>query len=1040
MAETIKGINVVIGAETSGLSAALSDVNKRARDIQSELKQVDKLLKLDPTNTELVAQKQQLLSQAVENTREKLNRLKSVQEQVNEQFQKGQISEGQYRAFQREVAKTEAELRNLEDRLSDVTTELGDQSGFVKKLGKDYQESFEQAKQSLGNTFEQAKKLGAGMTAAGAAIAAGLGVAVKGAADFEQGMANVYSVMAPDEVAQFKDELKDLAVTMGAQTKYSATEAARGIEELVKAGVSVQDILNGGLSGALSLATAGELELADAAEIASTALNAFKDDAITVQQAADILAGAANASATSVGELKFGLSQVSAVASGVGLSFEDTVTALAAFAQNGLKGSDAGTALKTMLMRLTPTTDDAAAEFERLGLYSFNAQKALQYLAENGVTPASTATKDIVDAMMTYSAELEGVKVGTDKANKAFNEMAFNSGAMSSAFYDSNGNLKSMAEIADILQNALKGMTAEQRQVTLNTLFGSDAIRAANILYKEGADGIKAMAEAMGKISAEDVAAQKMNTFRGALEELSGSVETAQISIGTALIPALRMLVSIVQSVVDVFNSFPPSVQTTIAIIGAIVSALALITGPLLLLIGFIPQIVAGFAMLTPVLSAVGAAFTTLTGPVGLAIAAIVAGAALIIANWDSIKDFFVGLWDNISSATSTAWEAITSGLSATWEAIKNTTSSVFEGIATFFTDVWSGIVSFLTDTWNGLKSVAQTAFAAIIDVIRPIMDGFRTFFSGVWEAIKNIFGGALLLIIDLVTGDFENLKKDAEAIWNNLKEAFGDIWDGIKQVFSGALDLISKALSAAWSGIKSAAESAWNGIQSAISTIITATSTWIKDTWNTLLDWFRELPSKLYTIGSDMFTKMRDAVISTVATVKDAIVTGITAAIDWVRELPSTMLQLGKDMIQGFVNGIKNMAGAVGEAVKGIADRVTGGLRDFLDIRSPSRVLMRLGEYTGEGFARGIGNSITDVRQKAADMAATAADVLSGTAAPTAQMAGVSGSGGAAVYNFEGMFAGAVLQIRNENDIEAIARAIFNRASQAQRSIGGIL
>jgi TP901 family phage tail tape measure protein len=166
-------------------------------------------------------------------------------------------------------------------------------------------------------------------------------MAVKSAADFDQSMANVYSVMAPDEVSQFSGALKNLAITMGADTKYSATEAAQGIEELLKAGVSVTDIMNGGLKGALSLATAGELSLGDAAEIASTALNAFKNDNLSVQQAADILAGAANASATSVSELKFGLSSVSAVASSVGWSFKDTTTALAEFAQNGLIFSSA---------------------------------------------------------------------------------------------------------------------------------------------------------------------------------------------------------------------------------------------------------------------------------------------------------------------------------------------------------------------------------------------------------------------------------------------------------------------------------------------------------------------------------------------------------------------------------------------------------------------------------------------------------------------------------------------------------------------------
>src|SRR5690625_5080810 len=130
MARTIRGINVQIGSDTTGLSKALSDVNKNARDIQTELRQVDRLLRFDPSNTELLAQKQKLLADAVANTQEKLYRLKSVQEQVNEQFEKGEIDEGQYRAYQREVAKTEQNRQSLETQLESMgpaTKDLGEQ-------------------------------------------------------------------------------------------------------------------------------------------------------------------------------------------------------------------------------------------------------------------------------------------------------------------------------------------------------------------------------------------------------------------------------------------------------------------------------------------------------------------------------------------------------------------------------------------------------------------------------------------------------------------------------------------------------------------------------------------------------------------------------------------------------------------------------------------------------------------------------------------------------------------------------------------------
>lgn len=1070
MAETIKGINVVIGSDTTGLSNALSDVNKKSRDIQSELKQVEKLLKLDPTNTELLAQKQKLLSDAVANTRDKLDRLRAAQQQVEQQFKNGEITEGQYRAFQREVASTEQELKRLDGQLDNTNESLRSQGVAVSKLGKDYKESFDQAKASMGNTFEQLKKLGAAVTAGGLAIGTGLGFAVKGAADFEQGMANVYSVMDPAEVSQFQGELKKLAIVMGADTKYSATEAAQGIEELVKAGVSVKDIMSGGLQGALSLATAGELELGDAAEIASTALNAFRDDNISVQRAADLLAGAANASATSVSEMKFGLSQVSAVASSVGMSFKDTNTALAVFAQNGLKGSDAGTSLKTMLSRLQPMTNESYAAFNELGLMTLNVQDAMVLLAEKGVKPASDSVEDVTAALEKYAAQSVNAKEGTAKANKAYKNLALSNGLLTSSFYDQTGSLKDLNQIADILKTSMTGLTDAQRQQYMYTLFGSDAIRAGNILFKEGAQGVDQMAEAIEKIKADDVAAQKMNTFKGTIEQLSGSMETAMITIGDSLLPALRKLTDFVSKAVDVFNDMPSGFKSFIAISGAVVAALLLIIGPLLMLVGFIPTIMAGFSVIGPLIAG---AFSVIMGPVGLviaAIAAVAAGAYLIIKNWEAIRTFFTNIWNWLDNFLG-GWAAeilsvlmpfigIPMLIAEHWDKIKEFFSGIWDWIKSFFaewgttiltivapfisipiliaqhwdeikaylTGLWDGVTTYLTGVWDNLKTAAVNAFQAMYNLVKPIFDGFKTFFSGVWEAIKNTFLGAILLIVDLVTGDFESLSKDSQAIWNNLKEAFGKIWEGIKQIFSGTL-----------TAIKTVVSEAWNGMKSVTTSIITSISNWIKNTWDGILNWFRELPGKLYTIGTDMFTKMREAVTTTVTTVKDAIIEGVTTAIDWLKQLPSQMVQIGKDMIQGLVNGIKNMAGAIGDAVKGIADKITGGIRSALDIHSPSRVMRTLGEYTGEGFAIGIGNTISSIKDKASDIAAAATAALKGAQLPSVNVAGV-GTGGAAVnqYDMNGFMSGAVFNVRKDDDIKMIAKEIWNMSQQAQRGSGG--
>lgn len=322
-----------------------------------------------------------------------------------------------------------------------------------------------------------------------------IGGAITKSADFEARMSSIKAVTGSS--ADVMKQFHDAAIKAGADTAFSATEAADAIEELAKAGVSTKDILDGGLTGALNLATAGELDLKEAAEIASTALNAFKRDNLSVVDAANQLAGAANASATDVHELKYGLSMVAPVASGLGLSFKDTTNALAVFAQNGLKGSDAGTSLKTMLMNLQPQTKG-----------QYNAMKQLGIITEDG----------------------------------------------SNKFFTAEGKVKSFAEISQVLKDSLGGLTQQQQQQALKTLFGTDAVRAATIAMNEGADGANKMQAEISKVTAAQVAAEKLNNLKGAVEGLSGSFETLQIKLGESVLPLFTTIVKYVDKLVDKFG------------------------------------------------------------------------------------------------------------------------------------------------------------------------------------------------------------------------------------------------------------------------------------------------------------------------------------------------------------------------------------------------------------------------------------------------------------------------------------------------------
>jgi TP901 family phage tail tape measure protein len=322
------------------------------------------------------------------------------------------------------------------------------------------------------------------------------------AMSFESQMSSIKALTGA--TADEMKRMQTLALKMGASTKYSALEAAAGIEELLKAGLTPAMVQAGGLEAALNLATAGELGLADAAEIMSTSLNAFKKDGISAAKASDILAGTANASATSVTEMRLSLAAVSAVAAGVGLTFEDTNIALGVFANMGLKSSDAGTSLKTMLQNLQPTSKTQIALFKKLGIVTANG---------------------------------------------------------GNEFFDAAGNIKSVADISGILRKSLGKLTNQQRSLALETMFGSDATRAANILYETGADGVKKFRDEMSKVTALDVAKKKMDNAAGAVEQFSGAIETLQIA---ALLPTMPLIKRFANSAASMVEKYTPQITAAI--------------------------------------------------------------------------------------------------------------------------------------------------------------------------------------------------------------------------------------------------------------------------------------------------------------------------------------------------------------------------------------------------------------------------------------------------------------------------------------------
>lgn len=355
------------------------------------------------------------------------------------------------------------------------------------------------------NTGRKSALIASGMTAAGLAVAAFGVAAVKMAADFDQKMSTVQANTGATSAQM--DQLRAAAIEAGASTVYSASESADAINDLGKAGMSVTDILTGGLTGALNLAASDGMAVGDAAEYMANALSMFHLKGSQASQVADTLAAGAGKAVGNVSDFGEALNNCGAQANSFGMNVQETTGVLALFAQNGTIGAEAGTQLNSMLMKLAAPSTEAANTMKELGISA----------------------------------------------------------------YDAQGHFVGMANFAGQLQKAEKNLTDEQRNQANATIFGSYAIKAANYLYEAGESGVNKWTKAVSESGyAAEQAAAKNNNLKGDLENLSGSMESLMISIGEGAQGPLRKMVQGLDTLVDAFAGLPSGVQQTLVVMASL--------------------------------------------------------------------------------------------------------------------------------------------------------------------------------------------------------------------------------------------------------------------------------------------------------------------------------------------------------------------------------------------------------------------------------------------------------------------------------------
>src|SRR5690625_4254957 len=696
------------------------------------------------------------------------------------------------------------------------------------------------------------------------------------------------------------DELKALeerARELGGSTSFSAKEASDGLQYLALAGWDTKQMVEG-LEPVLHLAEAGALDLGRASDLVTDSMAALGLEVGDLDGYLNKVAQTSRESNTDIDQFMEAMVVAGGTFSRFNVPLGEANAFLGVLANRGTKGAEAGTALNAIMDRLTSGTGQAATALEELGISAFDSEGNFKGM-EQVLREVKTALDDMDEEQKAhYQSMIAGLNHG-----KSFEKM-------------------------------LQGLGNEYDELKGHIIDSDDALLEMRDTMKDN--------------------------LKGALENLSSAFEEILISLGSALLPAVKEIAKWLQKLADWFNGLSDSTKTTIAVVAGIASVLMLVAGPMLLLIGFIPKIIAGFTAIATVVKTVGAVLGGLVSIPALIIAAVAVLAFAIykywdeikeftINTWNTVKEFFVDLWQSIKETAISIWESIKEFLADLWESVKEIASTVWSALAEAVMAIIQPFIDGIMNIFNGMK-----------DGLETLWNGLKTYFEGVWDLIKNIFLGAVLLLFTLVTGNFEELKENAIAIWGNIKDALGRMWEGIKNIFFGAID-----------AVKGAIKAGWENMRNNINTLTEKARDLIKRIWNGIKRFFTETLTNIWNAIKRKFTDIVNSVREKMAESRDRIKKIWNNVMEFFRGID--LKKIGKDIIQGLINGIKSKITAVGNAVKDVTSKITGKIKGILGIASPARLLVKFGMWSGEGLAKGIEQS-TKLVDRATEYMAEAA------------------------------------------------------------------
>lgn len=1020
----IKGITIEIGGDTTGLQKALSDVNGKLKSTQAQLKDVNNLLKLDPSNTVLVAQKQELLKNAIADTTEKLDSLEAAQKDVTAALEAGKIGQEQYMAFQREVEETRATLTRYETELAGLNTEQDRLATNTDRLNKLFQATgtnVDDYADVLGNRLVTAIKNGS-------ASADQLKLAIEkigksatgGKADIRQLTDALDTVDDGQAIQNLIQDLRDA----GSQADNTA-EQLDGMGKTLTGGVL--------LEAAEQLSAVGDK---------ITELGEKAKDAFTETQDATVKAS------TYFGETGKAAEQTASVikdvyGEGVGDSM-DTVSNAVITVKENLQDLDQ--------TELTNLTEQGIKLEELYGIdmnetlrgvnslmvnFGMSAQEAMDYIVsgtQNGLDKTNELGDNISEyagkfSQAGYSAQeyfqllqngLEGGAYNLDKVNDAINEVTTRlaDGTIAdslSKINEETGQVEAGTggwgeEVENVFKQWQQG-GATQKQVIdaivkdiQNTENQQDKLNKAALAFGTmGEDGNTRFIESLTSVGQtyDEVSGSAQNMFDSSTTESQKfeasmrQLEQSLIPLGEALMNLANQIIpplaSGIQKIGEFFGSLPEPVQNFVIILGALIAA---------------------FTALAPAIMAVAFAVTALNVPL-LPIIAIIAGVAAAIAgiiaivkNWGAITEWFGNLWQTVKDKCSAIWNAIctffTETIPAAWDALV----AKFQGAAEWWSGLWSQIGQFFSGIWTGICTFFTQTIPQAWQSVVAWFQGIPEWWSGIWQQVHDFFVNIWTMMMQnpVISGIVTTI----QTLWQNAVTTLQGIWTGLQQIASGAWELIKNTILGPvlllidlvtgnftqlkedaqniWSNIQQAASTIWSGIKQVVSSLAQGLVTHVV----TLITGFKDTLGNLWEMAkqaaSTAWNNIKQAVVTAATNLKNSAVQAVTnlknsvsqawnnmksAASQAWQNIKNSVVQTATNLKNSAVQAFQNLVSGIRNALSSLGNVVRNGFQSAISFITslPSRALQWGADFIN-GIARGIRNAIGNVTSAVSSVA----------------------------------------------------------------------